>query len=73
MLTDLSGQTISCSVEDQLRLESPPDQTCDGYLSAPTGVVLNPDACSAYEVCMYTTVNSLLSFFDIDFADRLSQ
>ena len=70
MSTDLSAQTISCSFEDLLRLESPPNQTCDKYLCAPIRVVLNPDARSARELCIYTTVGALLMFFSIGFAER---
>lgn len=68
--TGLSGSDITCSSNDILRLDPPPDQTCGSYLSVPSSVVLNPDDTAGCQVCPYTSADALLAYFGIYYEDR---
>ncbi|XDG09979.1 hypothetical protein ABKA04_009594 [Annulohypoxylon sp. FPYF3050] len=68
--TGLSGSNITCSSNDILQLDPPPDQTCGSYLSAPSSVVLNPDDTAGCQVCPYTSADALLAYFGIYYEDR---
>ncbi|KAI0842315.1 BcatrD protein [Hypoxylon sp. FL0890] len=68
--TGLSGIDIACSPKDVLKLDPPPGETCISYLNSSAYVILNPDNTANCEVCMYTTADSLLAYFDIYFKDR---
>lgn len=70
MSTMLSGIKITCATDDILRVDPPTNETCGSYLSSAAYQVLNPEATSACEVCMYTTADSLLANFGIYFEDR---
>ncbi|KAI1120567.1 BcatrD protein [Nemania abortiva] len=68
--TGLSGIDIACSAKDSLQLDPPPNQTCGSYLGTSVPRLLNPNSTSACEVCMYTSVDSFLAYFNIYFHDR---
>ncbi|KAI1754031.1 BcatrD protein [Xylaria castorea] len=68
--TGLSGIDVACSSSDILRLDPPPGQTCGSYLGSSVPKLLNPDSASGCEVCMYTSTDSLLAYFNIFFKDR---
>ncbi|KAJ3541868.1 hypothetical protein NM208_g4402 [Fusarium decemcellulare] len=71
MSTGLSGTDIECSSDDILRFDPPAGQSCGSYIEASgTSRILNPNDESSCEVCMYTTADSLLSYFGIYFEDR---
>ncbi|KAJ2986020.1 hypothetical protein NUW58_g5230 [Xylaria curta] len=67
--TGLSGIDVACLSKDILRLDTPAGETCSAYLGA-VPKLLNPNSTSGCEVCMYTSVDSLLAYFNIYFQDR---
>ena len=68
--TGISGSEITCSSNDLLRLNPPPDQTCGEYLNSSTSVVLNPDDTAVCEVCNFSNADSFLAMFGIFYGDR---
>jgi ATP-binding cassette subfamily G (WHITE) protein 2 (PDR) len=70
MSTGLAGTNIICSMGEILRLDPPEGETCGSYLNSSVPAVLNPDATSGCQACMYTSADSLLAYFGMQFNDR---